>query len=45
MMNHETFTLVDHTRENWNCIFEGLEELDSKLAQLGIDDVMEADNV
>jgi len=28
---------VDSSRENWNCIFSGLIELDNRLGQLGID--------
>ena len=39
------FTLVDPDRENWNCIFEEIERLSDKLAELGVDGIMEASDV
>ncbi len=33
----EGFILVDSDRDNWNCIFSGLIELNNRLEQLGID--------
>jgi len=36
---------VDHARENWNCIFDGLEVFNNRLESLGIDEIMEAEDV
>jgi len=36
---------VDSTRENWNSIFAELVALSDKLEQLGIDAIMEAEDV
>jgi hypothetical protein len=36
---------VDPARENWNYIFDEVVRLSEKLEQLGIDALMEADNV
>lgn len=33
----QTFFLVDPTRENWNCIFAGLQVLSERLKELGVD--------
>lgn len=37
--------LVDATRENWNGIFEEIVRLSEKLEKLGIDGIMETDDV
>lgn len=37
--------MVDSTRENWNGIFDEIVRLSEKLEKLGIDKIMEADNV
>jgi hypothetical protein len=36
---------VDSTRENWNGIFDEIVRLSDKLEKLGIDEIMETDDV
>lgn len=36
---------ADSTRENWNGIFDEIVRLSDKLERLGIDEIMETDNV
>ena len=37
--------MVDATRENWNGIFDEIVRLSERLEKLGIDEIMEADDV
>jgi len=41
----EDISLVDATRENWNGILEEIVRLSERLEKLGIDGIMEADDV
>jgi hypothetical protein len=40
----DPLSLVDPTRENWNCIFSDFQRLSEQLQKLGIDAMMEANN-
>ena len=37
-------SLVDPTKENWNCTFSAIQQLNERLEQLGIDKLMRADD-